>query len=262
MSNDLARPNQAATPATPSRRLPNSVERALADSLSLEHPDVPWAPPEVPPPTADLRAALQILEAQMAPATPKHVAWCLAKLMMAFEPSTKLGPDETKLRAAVWLEACGDLGDALWSKATMAAIQSSKWMPKPAEFRALVDKQLAERAKRLQRCRAMLDGSRPAAPVEQPIPTRIGRLMHTRSIYERMGRTMDVERLDREIAREQGNSPTCANPQINPEAGKATTAREPFKPADTPTNRRLAELAEARRTGKPAPEHRDIAEAG
>jgi hypothetical protein len=239
--------------------LPSSVERALADGLSLEHPDVPWSPPAVPPASADLRAALQILEAQAAPATPKHVAWCLAKLMMAFEPATKLSGEETKLRAGVWLEACGDLGDALWTKATLAAIQSSKWMPKPAEFRKLVEREIDERSKRLQRCRAMLDGVRtPSRPVEQPIPTRIGRLMHTRSIYERMGRTADVERIDREIAAEQGADmgiPTSA------EVGIPTTVRPPFAPADTPTNRRLAELAASKREGRPPAERRDIPEA-
>lgn len=239
--------------------MPNSVERALADSLSLEHPDVPWAPPEVPPPTSDLRAALQILEAQSAPATAKHVAWCLAKLMMAFEPATKLSGEETKLRAAVWLEACGDLGDELWSKATMAAIQSSKWMPRPAEFRALVDRQMAERGKRLQRCREMLNGTRAKAaqPSEQPIPTRIGRLQHTRAIYERMGRTADVERLDREIAVENGEKPAASAAVEIP-----TTPAGPYQPADTPTNRRLAELAAAKREGRAPAEQRDVAEAG
>lgn len=213
---------------------------------------MPWTPPAVPPATSDLRAALQILEAQSAPATPKHVAWCLAKLMMAFEPATKLSGEETRLRAAVWLEACGDLGDALWSQATLAAIQSSKWMPKPAEFRALVERQLTERAKRLQRCRAMLDGTRePPKPAEVPIPTRLGRLEHLRSTYASFGRTADVERIQREIAIEKGD--LVRQERALADAPDRLTERQPFQPADTPQNRRLRELAEARRGGRPAP---------
>lgn len=181
--------------------MPNSVERALADSFSLDHPDVPWSPPEVPPPTADLRAALQILEAQASAATPKHVAWCLAKLMMAFEPTTKLSGEETKLRAAVWLEACGDLGDALWSKATLAAIQSSKWMPKPAEFRKFVEREVEDRTKRLKRCRAMLDGTRAKASagpfVQDPEDVRLRTL---RDSYRKIGQTWKAAGFERKLA--------------------------------------------------------------
>lgn len=220
--------------------------------------------PEVLPETNDLRAALAILEAQAAPATPKHVAWCLAKLMMAFEPQTKLSGDETKLRAAVWVEACGDLGDELWSTATLAAIQTCKWMPKPAEFRALVAAKLDDRAKRLRRCREMLNGGRPKAEDRPALeaPTRLDRLRITRGLYEKHNRPNDVARIDREIAREvdaldgtaRGITRTVAVTMVADE-------RKPFAPADTPTNRRMAELAQAHREGKPAPDHRDVPEA-
>lgn len=148
----------AANPATAPtvRRLPSGVERAMADSLSLEHPDVVWTLPPSLPSLADLRVAVEILEGQAAPATRKHIAWCISKLSMAFEPGTKLEPEDMTFRASIWLESCGDLGDELWSAATLAAIQSSKWMPKPAEFRTLVSGKLEARAKRLKRCREML----------------------------------------------------------------------------------------------------------
>lgn len=182
-----------------SKRLPSGVERALADSLSLDHPDVPWTPPAVPPATSDLRVALQLLEAEAAPATPKHVAWCLAKLMMAFEPATKVSPEDSKLRAAVWMEACGDLGDALWSSATMAALQGSKWMPKPAEFRAYVSVKLEERSKRIARCKAMLSGlaQQPEAPkafVAEPDDVRIRHLRDSMRRVGNMGRAVMYEK--------------------------------------------------------------------
>lgn len=67
------------------------------------------------------------------------------------------------LRRAVWLEASGDLGDELWSIA-LAATQGSQWMPKPAEFRKLVQGKLDERQRRKECCRAMIDAMRGQGP--------------------------------------------------------------------------------------------------
>lgn len=227
--------------------MPNSVERALADSLSLEHPDVPWQLPAALPLLADLKAGIATLEAQAAPVQQKHAAWCLAKLVMAFEPNTKLTAEETRLRLAVWLEANADLGDALWGEATLAAIQSSKWMPKPGEFRAFVAPKLAERAKRMTRCRAMLAAhGHGTAPAEKPIETRLGRMEHTRSIYARMNRHRDVERIDREIAAEKGEPvpPVSIDMPMRDE-------RPLFVPSTTPTAQRTAQLAAQWRGEKP-----------
>lgn len=249
MPNDIATTNAGAVSA---KRLPNSVERALADSLSLEHPDVPWQLPAALPLLSDLRAGIAILEVHAAPVSQKHAAWCLAKLVMAFEPNTKLTAEETRLRLSVWLEANGDMGDALWSEATLAAIQGSKWMPKPGEFRALVEVKLAARAKRMKRCQAMMaaHGQGPGVPEEKPIETRLGRLEHTRSIYQRMGRRLDIERMDREIAKERGE-PVPALAVDLPEVQE----RPPFQPSTSPSAKRCADLAAARHTGKPVPEH-------
>ncbi len=131
-----------------------------------------WTPPETLPSRADLTTALGILEAQAEPATRKHIAWCLSKLSMAFEPSVKLSDEDTQFRASIWLESCGDLGDELWSKATLAAIQSSKWMPKPAEFRKLVEREIGDRQKRIGRVRDMLaatNAEMPSAPKPKPM---------------------------------------------------------------------------------------------
>lgn len=232
--------------------MPNSVERALADSLSLEHPDVPWQLPAALPVLADLKAGIATLEAQAAPVQQKHATWCLAKLVLAFEPNTKLTGEETRLRLNVWLEANADLGDALWSEATLAAIQSLKWMPKPAEFRGLVEAKLAARAKRMKRCQAMLAAhGQGQAPEEKPIETRLGRMEHTRSIYARMNRHTDVARIDREIAIETGQPVPDLAIDL-PDAPE----RPPFKPNTSHTGLRCAELAEAQRQGrapKPTP---------
>lgn len=145
--------------------MPNSVERAIADLLSLEHPDVAWTPPAELPTAGDLRTAIDVLTPP--PVGIEHATWCLGKLMLAF--GTKLDRETTKLQAALWIEACGDLGDELWSKATMMLIRS--WRrddhygrtPEPSDFRAAVATEAGERAKKLDRCRKMLGLARDGA---------------------------------------------------------------------------------------------------
>jgi hypothetical protein len=186
--------------------LPRGVESALADALSLEHPDVAWSLPETLPAESDLRTAVSMLV--VTPAAAKHIAYCLSKLTLAFEPATKLDPQMAMLRAEVWLEACGDLGDELWSKATIEAIRSSKWMPKPAELRAFVANDLAERAKKLERCKAMLravaDRARLEAPpsaAPRPSPSaKLRELRQKRDDFLAAGQTFNSAWAERSLA--------------------------------------------------------------
>lgn len=162
------------------------------------------------PSVADLRTAMGILEAQCAAATRQHVAWCLSKLSMALEPSVKLSDNDLKFRASIWTESCGDLGDALWSEATMAAIQSCKFMPKPAEFRALVGAKLAERAKRMKRCKAMLDAAgdaRAVAPAGFTPEPREVRLRSMRDSYRKHGYADRAAKIEIELASIEGREP-------------------------------------------------------
>lgn len=177
----------------------------MADALSLEHPDIPWTPPPRLPSAHDLRQAIEVLTPP--PADARTVAACLAALVIAFEPNTKLSPEATRLRFEVWREANGDLGNALWTEATERAIRALKWMPKPAEMREQVSADLLKRTKNLNLCKRMLAALDGTSPAEKPLASRLERLKHTRSIYERMGdRPADVDRMDREIAREQGDA--------------------------------------------------------
>lgn len=142
-----------------------------------------WTLPATLPSLADLRISVDMLEKQCsATATRVHVAWCVSKLAMAFEPGTKLSEEDVKFRASIWLESCGDLGDQLWSEATLAAIQSSKWMPKPAEFRAYVGAKLEARAKRLKRCREMLTARAKEQPSAVPVRTIIPKIDQLRKL--------------------------------------------------------------------------------
>lgn len=224
--------------------MPSGVERAIADGLSLEHPDVAWTPPADLPSLPDLRTAMGILEAQCAPATRQHVAWCLSKLSMALEPSVKLSDADAKFRASIWTESCGDLGDALWSEATMAAIQSCKFMPKPAEFRALVGAKLADRAKRMKRCRALLDAageSKPVAPQGFVPEPRAVRLRSMRDSYRKHGYTSRAAKFEIELADVEGRAPEDWIHAAQIEVG-ITTAEKPTLPTRPPSPEMRAAL--------------------
>lgn len=185
------------------------MARALSDRTTPDHPDVARRLPADLPSATELRLALGILEGE-ARTSERHAGRCMAKLVMAFEPNTRLTADETRLRLAVWLEANGDLGDALWSMATIAAIQGSSWMPKPAEFRKLVQPELAERERRRQRCRALLQAHGLAAGnsaqgfVREPEAVR---LRGSRDSFQRLGNVARAAHYERRLAALETRAP-------------------------------------------------------
>lgn len=158
------------------------------------------------PPAAELRLALEILDGQ-GQTGERHAGYCLAKLVMAFEPNTRLTAEQTQLRLAVWLEANGDLGEELWSMATLAAIKGSQWMPKPAEFRKLVQARFDERQRRKERCRAMLDamGGKARQPFQrEPVPVRVRGL---RDAFRRVGNIAKAALYERQLAEIETREP-------------------------------------------------------
>lgn len=210
-----------------------------------------------PPSETDLRRAVLVLERQLQPASYDHIVYCVAKLITGF--NERLTKDEAKTRARLWREVVGEIPGDLWSTATIELLQTWRRdehygrVPEAADVLDRISAKLAKRRQDLDRCKGRQKAT-PAPAVEQPIPTRLGRLQHTRSIYERMGRTMDVERIDREIAAEQGLTAASGKTAADYSDPMPPAERPPYVREDTPTNRRAAELAEARRTGKPAPE--------
>lgn len=258
--------------------MPNSVERALADALSLEHPDVPWTPPPRLPSASELRSAIEILTPRQA--TPKHATWCISKLMLAF--GTRLDAETAKLQAAVWIEACGDLDDELWSKATMALIRG--WRrdehygraPEPSDFREAVSTEIVVRAKKLDRCRRMLAAQAPDVATAKPFQPEsdVDRLKGSIARWRKFGdRAMGMNLRAKAVAAElslaqiEGREAEAwaTEPERQPTLGEP--AHEALKAYDpeiamrvSPSARRCAELARAHRTGQPAPEYRDIPE--
>ena len=125
----------------------------------------------------------------------------------AFEPNAKPSGDETRLRMAVWLEACGDLNDALWADATSEAIQTMKWMPKPAEFRALVAPQLDRARMRKYRLEKMAEALKKGENkpfVREPGDVRIRGM---RDSFRKLGNIFKAAGYERDLARMEGRQP-------------------------------------------------------
>jgi hypothetical protein len=252
--------NVAAKPPS----LTASQRRLLADPFSLGGELVAWEAPGDAEWCRRERPRIQAVKGElerslMAP-TPSHVEWCVRKLFAL--PSKNASEMDKALQTDNFMDVCGHFPDDLWTWGTTELLKTSTFRPSPSEMVKLLEPKYAERQRMLDRCKSMLSGPqpKPAEPTEKPIPTRLGRLQHIRSTYERMGRTIDVERIDREIAAEQGA--TVRQDRTTESDTKIPVSAGPYQPADTPTNRRLAELAAAKREGRPAPEYRDVAEAG
>ncbi len=135
------------------------------------------------------------------PADDRTIAHCLAALLVAFEPNTRLSAEATRLRLEVWRQATADLGNGLWEEATEMAVRSLKWMPRPAEFRDLVRRKLEARLQRLRRCEQMLaaHARRPGQSGQRPSATREQRLGELIAVYRKHNRIADAERLQGEL---------------------------------------------------------------
>jgi len=199
MTNDIARYLPPLASADSTQPLPSSVARALRQAEQDDHPDVPWRPPAVLPSKDALEAARALLTPE--PADDRTIASCMAAMVIAFEPNTRLSAEATRLRMEVWRQATADLGSALWEEATEVALRSLKWMPRPAEFRDLVRRKLEARLLRLRRCEQMLaaHARREEAPVPRPSTTREQRLAELIAVYRKHNRPADVERLQRDL---------------------------------------------------------------
>ena len=169
---------------------------------------MPWQMPAKLPTPGDIREAItrcnRTLEGRVSSAFARQ---CFAKLVTAFEPNAKPSGDETRLRMAVWLEACGDLNDALWADATSEAIQTMKWMPKPAEFRALVAPQLDRARMRKYRLEKMAEALKKGENkpfVREPEDVRIRGM---RDSFRKLGNIFKAAGYERDLARMEGRQP-------------------------------------------------------
>lgn len=157
------------------------------------------------PDSAKLRAVKAELDRGLRSTRPEFLKWCCDKLSALPTQSA------TGMNAALWgdnvIDVCGGYPEDLLQTATLELLRTCTFRPSPAEIVKICETKHGERQRMLERVNLMLAGGvapKADAPVEKPIATRLGRMEHTRSIYVRMGRKLDLERIDRDIAREKG----------------------------------------------------------
>jgi hypothetical protein len=173
--------------------LPRSVSRAL-EQVRV-HPDAGLVLPSALPAKADLEQAERIMAERLRPVEEQDAKRCFAKLLTTFEPNTKLGGPETKIRFVAWLEALRDVPGDLWAKATDNCIASLEWMPKPAQFRAQVDGEIAERA-RQARLLKDLKAATGQPFVREPPEVRLRGLIQS---YRKIGNERRAKELELEL---------------------------------------------------------------
>ncbi len=178
-----------------SQLLPRSVSRALSDVTF--HPDAGIVLPSNLPSKADIEQAERILRQRMQPVEEHEAKRCFAKLLATFEPLTKLGGLETKVRFVAWFDALKDIPGDLWQKATEGCCTSLEWMPKPVQFRAQIDDVLAERLRQTRALEELAKGAKNATPyVREPADVRLRSMIAS---YRRVGNERRAQELELQL---------------------------------------------------------------
>lgn len=213
-----------------------------------------------PPTPAECRAGIEAIEFSLVQATRQQIAECVAKLVIGFNmQQTK---DEARMRVEVWVEANGDLPHDLWVKGTTSLLQSYQFgMPKPSNLREAVSAELDERRLKLSRARMLLEVVR-SKPADRPYvrEPRDVRIRAMRDSFRKVGNVFKAAGYERELAEHEGREVEDWARDVSPAIEAPKEERPPFKPEDSPTARRCAELAKAKREGRPAAENFDIPE--
>lgn len=190
------------------------MRQALADSLSLEHPDLPWQLPEKLPPEADIRVGIAALEAAVQPVAPEAAKFILAQLAVTKPKYEQLSELASKLRTETWLKINGDLPQDLWEEAFIAVARDAriKRFPETGEFRATVELKFRRRWEDLKRAREMLTAVVGKKPLPRPEPTkpRPSRAVICKgciAAYVKMGKIDKAQPYENELAALEGREP-------------------------------------------------------
>ena len=182
--------------------LTESQRRFLADTLRLGDDTPRWEVPAVLPDSGKLRVVKAELERGLRPTRPAFLKWCCDKLSALPTQSA------TGMNAALWtdnvIDVCGEFPEDVLQTVTLDLLRGCTFRPSPSEIFKAADAKRGLRQRMLDRVNLMLRGGRPDqdAPAEKPIETRLGRMEHTRSIYARMNRRLDVDRMHRFVSSE------------------------------------------------------------
>lgn len=186
---------------------------ALADTLALDHPDVPWQLPTELPPGPDLRAALAYLEAKVTPAGEDALDTIITQVGVTFPSFNRLDEYEAGLRHDAWFAALKELPQDLLIEAFEMMVKTPfKRMPTPGEFRQFVESKFRRRWEELKRTREMLAAVVDKKPTPRPVPTKP---QPSRAVickgciaaYVKMGKIDKAQPYENELAALEGREP-------------------------------------------------------
>ncbi len=129
---------------------------------------------------------------------------------------------------------------------------ANRWWPAWADLKRECDRLIAKRLAERTALRKALEPPKPALYLGKPKPeTRTERLRHSINAFLRHGYADRAASAERTLAGEEGRAPEDWARAAMPEDA-TKPERAPFKPGNSPTDRRCAELARQRR--QPPPE--------
>lgn len=243
----------------------------LADTLRLGEDTPPadpfaaWSPPSVLPDPTRVKRVIAELERGLQPTRPEFLKWICDKLSAL--------PTQTAsaTNAALWsdnvIDVCAEYPEDLLQSACLELLKTRTFRPSPAEIVKAIEAKHGERKRMLARARKLLpEAPKAAAPAEQePDDVRLRAAVRRyldlpagsflkpilqRSAVAAEKRLAEIE--NRNVA-DWARSVSAPQPIV---VAQETRERE-FTPDTSPSGRRLAALAESRRSGKPLPEWRD-----
>ena len=216
----------------------------LADPFHLGDEIPRWEPPAALPRPETIRPAIVALERALHPGTPRHMQWCVGKLIVL--PSRGSGITTAAMQADNFIDACGHFPDDLWSAGTLELLQTKTFRPSPAELFATISARYDQRKRMLERAKWLANptAGTPDKPAPPPAPeSRADRLRAMRNSFRRVGRIDKAAGYERELAGAIGRKPHAwANAEYASPSAIAK-AEGPSLPPLNPFSRAALDLA-------------------
>lgn len=169
------------------------VRAAIADPFAFGDVQPAWVVPDDLPPLVDIRDALDMLRARLAPTEPKHARRCLKSLRMVY------GVGATDSDKAAWLKAIGAMPADLMLVQLEAAFAPGAERPSLETFTK--PPALQRRLKDVARCEALL--ARAVTPKPVPAFVREPEAVRLRTLVQslrRVGRHFSAAGYERALA--------------------------------------------------------------
>ncbi len=211
------------------------------------------------PDRREVQAAVDSLRALLTKAPNGHIGFWVTT--MANSMAMRQGQTSTMAsRTDGWLLACGELPTDLWTSGCTELLRTKTFMPSPGELMAIVGRKFEERRRMLKRAEWLLGEGDPKKPkpfVQEPLTVRLRTI---RDAWRRRGDHARAASTERELAVEEGRDVEAWAQVVERRPTLSETAHEALRAYDpemaikvSPTARRCAELAAARRASELEP---------